>query len=81
MPYPAHHFRVITFDRPGNGRSRWALDPNACAMATAVGRALAVLDATGTGSSVGGSRFLEGSAIVLAGSAAVAAALAMHAFG
>jgi pimeloyl-ACP methyl ester carboxylesterase len=48
VPYLAEHFRVITFDRPGNGRSDRALDPEAYGVATVAGQALAVMDATGT---------------------------------
>ena len=48
VPYLADHYRVITFDRPGNGRSDRPDDPNAYAVATVAGQALAVLDATGT---------------------------------
>jgi pimeloyl-ACP methyl ester carboxylesterase len=48
VPYLAQHFRVITFDRPGNGRSDRAPDPTAYAVSAVAGQALAVLDATGT---------------------------------
>jgi pimeloyl-ACP methyl ester carboxylesterase len=48
VPYLARHFRVITFDRPGNGRSERALDPEAYRVDAAAGQALAVMDATGT---------------------------------
>ncbi|MGH3302247.1 MAG: alpha/beta fold hydrolase [Streptosporangiaceae bacterium] len=48
VPYLAQRFRVITFDRPGNGRSDRSLDPNAYGVAAVVSQALAVLDATGT---------------------------------
>jgi pimeloyl-ACP methyl ester carboxylesterase len=48
VPYLAHHFRVITFDRPGNGRSDRSLDPGAYSVAAVAGQALAVMDATGT---------------------------------
>ena len=48
VPYLARHFRVVTYDGPGNGRSDRPLDP-APYQAEAQGRsALAVLDATGT---------------------------------
>ena len=48
VPYFARHFRVITFDPPGNGRSE---RPSAgYDHGTAVAHALAVLDATGTSS-------------------------------
>ncbi len=48
VPYLAHHFRVITFDRPGNGRSDRSADPKAYGVAAVAGQALAVMDATGT---------------------------------
>jgi pimeloyl-ACP methyl ester carboxylesterase len=48
VPYLARHFRVVTYDGPGNGRSDRPLDP-APYQPEAQGRsALAVLDATGT---------------------------------
>ena len=52
VPYLADHFRVITFDRPGNGRSDRPLDPAAYSVDAVVGDALAVLDATGTDDAV-----------------------------
>jgi pimeloyl-ACP methyl ester carboxylesterase/predicted glycosyltransferase len=48
VPYLARHFRVITFDRPGNGRSDRSADPRAYTVAAVTDQALAVLDATGT---------------------------------
>jgi pimeloyl-ACP methyl ester carboxylesterase len=48
VPYLADHFRVVTFDRPGNGRSDRSLDPEAYRVDAVVDQALAVLDATGT---------------------------------
>ena len=48
VPYLAHHYRVITFDRPGNGRSDRPDDPKAYDVATVAAQALAVMDATGT---------------------------------
>ena len=48
VPYLADHFRVITFDRPGNGRSDRTLDPAAYGVEATVEHALAVMDATGT---------------------------------
>jgi pimeloyl-ACP methyl ester carboxylesterase len=48
VPYLAQPFRVITFDRPGNGRSDRTLDPEAYGVAAVAGQALAVMDATGT---------------------------------
>ena len=48
VPYLAHRFRVITFDRPGNGRSDRTVDPKAYDVAAVAGQALAVMDATGT---------------------------------
>jgi pimeloyl-ACP methyl ester carboxylesterase/predicted glycosyltransferase len=52
VPYLARHFRVITFDRPGNGRSDRPLDPQAYSVAAGTAQALAVLDATGTDEAV-----------------------------
>jgi pimeloyl-ACP methyl ester carboxylesterase/predicted glycosyltransferase len=48
VPYLADHFRVLTFDRPGNGRSDRVLDPAAYHVDAVVDHALAVMDATGT---------------------------------
>jgi len=52
VPYLARHFRVITFDRPGNGRSERSLDPQAYSVAAVARQALAVLDATSTNRAV-----------------------------
>ncbi len=48
VPYLARHFRVITFDGRGNGRSDRPADAAAYAIAEYVADALAVLDATAT---------------------------------
>src|SRR5437764_2129077 len=48
VPYLSDHFRVITFDRPGNGRSDRTLDAKAHRVSTVTELALAVLDATET---------------------------------
>ncbi len=40
--------RVITFDRPGNGRSDRSTDPDAYGVEAVASQALAVMDATGT---------------------------------
>ncbi len=48
VPYLADHYRVITFDRPGNGRSDRTLDPDAYGVEAIVDHALAVMDATDT---------------------------------
>jgi pimeloyl-ACP methyl ester carboxylesterase len=48
IPYLARHFRVVTYDGPGNGRSARPLDPAAYDQPAHTGYALAVLDATGT---------------------------------
>ncbi|MGE5136275.1 MAG: alpha/beta fold hydrolase [Gemmatimonadota bacterium] len=48
VPYLADHFRVVTFDRPGNGRSDRTPDPDAYRVDAVARQALAVLDATGT---------------------------------
>ncbi|MFA9429194.1 alpha/beta fold hydrolase [Egicoccus sp. AB-alg2] len=44
----ARHFRVVTYDGPGNGRSDRPVDPQAYHHQRQVAYALAVLDATGT---------------------------------
>jgi pimeloyl-ACP methyl ester carboxylesterase len=48
VPYLARHYRVITFDGRGNGRSDRPLTPEGYADGEFVADALAVLDATGT---------------------------------
>ena len=48
VPYLSRHFRVVTYDGPGNGRSDRPLDPAAYDHDAQVRHALAVLDATGT---------------------------------
>jgi pimeloyl-ACP methyl ester carboxylesterase len=48
VPYFAEHFRVVTFDRPGNGRSDRPDDPSSYAVESVTREALAVLEATGT---------------------------------
>ncbi len=48
VPYLSRHYRVMTFDRPGNGRSDRPLEPEAYTVDAVVDHALAVLDATGT---------------------------------
>ena len=48
IPYLARYYRVITFDRPGNGRSDRPLQPEAYTVDAVVDHALAVMDATGT---------------------------------
>jgi len=48
VPYLADHFRVVTFDRPGNGRSDRPVDPGHYGVEAVVRQALDVLDATGT---------------------------------
>ena len=48
VPYLARHFRVVTFDGRGNGRSDRPLDPAAYGSEEFVADALAVLDATAT---------------------------------
>lgn len=48
VPYLARHFRVVTYDGPGNGRSDRPATPPPYGQAAQVAYALAVLDATGT---------------------------------
>lgn len=52
IPYLARHFRVVTWDGRGNGRSDRPADPAAYADTEFVQDALAVLDATGTDSAI-----------------------------
>jgi pimeloyl-ACP methyl ester carboxylesterase/predicted glycosyltransferase len=47
VPYLARHYRVITYDGPGNGRSDRTLDPAAYTVQAQADAALAVLDAVG----------------------------------
>jgi len=64
LPYFARHFRVLTFDARGNGKSDRPFDPAAYAETEFAADALAVLDETGTeeaaivGFSLGGQRGL-----------------------
>ena len=48
VPYLARHFRVVTYDGPGNGRSDRPLDPGPYGYEAEARAAAAVLDATGT---------------------------------
>jgi pimeloyl-ACP methyl ester carboxylesterase len=48
VPYLARHFRVVTFDRPGNGRSDRPSDPVAHHVDAVIEHILSVLDATAT---------------------------------
>ncbi len=65
VPYLARHFRVVTYDGPGNGLSDRPLDPAAYDHDAEVAHAVAVLDATRTaeavvvGLSLGGCRALQ----------------------
>ena len=52
VPYLADHYRVVVFDRPGNGRADRTLDPEAYGVDAVVDQALAVLAATGTDAAV-----------------------------
>ncbi|HZV80246.1 MAG TPA: alpha/beta hydrolase, partial [Candidatus Binatus sp.] len=48
VPYLARHFRVVTYDAPGNGKSDRSQDPAQYTDWKRVADAIAVLDATGT---------------------------------
>src|SRR5204863_6398504 len=48
IPYLARHFRVLTFDGRGNGKSDRPSEPEAYAASEFAADALAVLDATAT---------------------------------
>ena len=48
IAYLARHFRVVTFDPRGNGRSDRPTDPDLYAESEFAADALAVMDATGT---------------------------------
>lgn len=48
VPYLARHYRVVTFDGPGNGRSDRPDDPEAYSTASVAAAAREVLDATDT---------------------------------
>jgi pimeloyl-ACP methyl ester carboxylesterase len=52
VPYLARHFRVVTYDGPGNGRSDRPLDATPYGWEEQARAASAVLDATGTGAVV-----------------------------
>jgi pimeloyl-ACP methyl ester carboxylesterase len=52
VPFLSRHFRVVSYDGPGNGRSDRPLEPRAYDHDVQVGHALAVLDATGTDQAV-----------------------------
>ena len=48
IPYLSRHFRVVTYDGPGNGRSDRPLESHPYNQENQIAYALAVLDATGT---------------------------------
>jgi pimeloyl-ACP methyl ester carboxylesterase len=52
IPYLARHYRVVTYDPVGNGKSDRSLDPNRYRFREILEDAIAVLDATDTESSV-----------------------------
>lgn len=52
IPYLARHFRVVTYDGPGNGMSDHSIESAAFKQEAQIAYALAVLDATGTGRAV-----------------------------
>ena len=53
VPYLARHYRVITYDGPGNGRSDRATDPDRYAADSYAADAAAVLDACGVDAGCG----------------------------
>jgi len=53
IPYFAQHFRVITFDPRGNGKSDRPADPEGYALGSIIEDVIAVLDATDTAPLVG----------------------------
>jgi pimeloyl-ACP methyl ester carboxylesterase len=52
VPYLARHYRVVTFDGPGNGHSDRSLDPYHYSASSYAEYALAVLDACGVESAI-----------------------------
>jgi pimeloyl-ACP methyl ester carboxylesterase/predicted glycosyltransferase len=52
VAYLARHYRVVTYDLPGNGRSDRSADPAAYRLGSLLGYATSVLDATDTASAV-----------------------------
>lgn len=52
VPYLARHYRVVTYDGPGNGRSDRVTDPSRYAADSYAADARAVLDACGVGEAV-----------------------------
>jgi pimeloyl-ACP methyl ester carboxylesterase len=52
VPYLARHYRVVTYDGPGNGRSDRPLDTGPYRYEEQARAAAAVLDATGTGRAI-----------------------------
>ena len=52
IPYFSEHFRCITFDPRGNGKSDRLVDPDAYSLRNYVGDTLAVMDATETHSAI-----------------------------
>jgi pimeloyl-ACP methyl ester carboxylesterase len=52
VPYLGRHYRVVTYDGPGNGRSDRPLDATPYGCEEQARAATAVLDATGTGAAV-----------------------------
>jgi pimeloyl-ACP methyl ester carboxylesterase len=52
VPYLARHFRVVTYDGPGNGRSDRPLEAGPYTWEEQARTAEAVLDASGTGAAV-----------------------------
>ncbi|HWL50585.1 MAG TPA: alpha/beta hydrolase, partial [Acidimicrobiia bacterium] len=52
VPYLARHFRVITYDGPGNGRADRSVDPDVYSPAAQASYAIDILDETSTDEAV-----------------------------
>jgi len=52
VPYLARHFRVVTYDGPGNGRSDRSVEPELYALESQASYAIDIMDATSTDKAV-----------------------------